>query len=250
MTKNAAITTNLKNILFSLRVWHWEFSPGLIPTVATLLLFPLLLGLGCWQWHRAIFKQNLLDQFAQRSQQAPQELSHDAPNFTPIQVTGYYDTQHLILLDNRIINHQVGYNVFAPFKAQQDTQTVLLINLGWVPKNWNLSTLPALLNQEKVTLQGLAHKPQHNLVLAATHQTHLHWPLVVEDLRLNEISRILNRPLYPFVLLLSDRNGFAHHWDIVVSVTPARHRGYAVQWFSLALTLLFLYIKLNLRRIS
>lgn len=250
MTKNATTTTSLKTILFSLRVGHWEFSPGLIPTLATLLLLPLLLFLGDWQWQRAVYKQNLLDQFAQRSRQTPQQLSNDAPNFTPIQVSGLYDTQHFILLDNRIVNHQVGYDVFVPFKTNQDTATSLLVNLGWIPKNYDLSTLTGQLKNEKITLQGLTEKPQRHWVLAPAPNSELHWPLLVEDLRINELSRVLNRPLYPFILLLTSDSGFTPHWNIVVSVTPERHRGYAVQWFGLALTLLFLYLKLNIRRAS
>ncbi len=250
MTKNATTTTSLKNILFSIRVWRWQFSPGLVPTLATLLLFPLLLSLGCWQWQRAVYKQNLLDQFAQLSRQAPQQLSNDAPNFTPIQVSGFYDTQHIILLDNRIVNHQVGYDVFVPFKVEQDSQKGLLINLGWIPKNFDLSALPSRFKNIKVTLQGLAEKPQHNWVLASSPaNTPLHWPMIVEDVRIDELNVLLNRPLYPFILLLTGAGGFTHHWNMVVSVTPERHRGYAVQWFALALTLLFLYLKLNIRRI-
>ena len=49
---------------------------------------------------------------------------------------------------------------------------------------------------------GLAQTPQHNLVLAHP-KTELRWPLLIEDIRLDELSRILNRPLYPFILLLS-----------------------------------------------
>ena len=115
MINKTTTTIILKNIHLSLRLGHWEFSPGLIPTLAVILLLPLLLSLGFWQMHRAVAKQQLLNQFAQRSQQAPQPLADYEPVYTPVQVTGYYDSAHPILLDNRIVNHQAGYDVLVPF---------------------------------------------------------------------------------------------------------------------------------------
>ena len=36
-----------------MRFGNYKFSPGLWPTLATLLLLPLLTGLGIWQLERA-----------------------------------------------------------------------------------------------------------------------------------------------------------------------------------------------------
>ncbi len=248
MINKTATTINLKNIHLSLRLGQWEFKPGLIPTLAMLVLLPLLLSLGVWQMHRATAKQQLLNQFAQRSRQAPQPLADYEPVYTPVQVTGSYESEHPILLDNRIVNHRPGYDVLVPFIPSGESRAVL-INLGWVPRN-----NPAFGNifrsrigasgVERVV--GLVQTPQHNLVLAHP-KTELHWPLLIEDIRLDSLSRILNRPLYPFILLLSDKgDDFTLHWEIAASVSPARHRAYAAQWFLLALTLLILYFKLNM----
>lgn len=240
-------TTNLKNIRFSFRLGHWAFSPGWASTLAVLLLLPLLLSLGCWQWHRAAAKQQLLDQFASRSQQPPQPLAGDEPIYTPVQVTGHYDNAHPILLDNRIVNHQVGYDVLIPF-VPADGKPAVLVNKGWIPRS-GYSEFSSSLNpaRDDERIIGLVQIPGHNLVLAHP-KAELRWPLIIEDIRTNELSQVLNRPLYPFILLLSGDSGFAHHWEIVASVGPDRHRGYAVQWFGLALTLLILYFKLNIHR--
>src|ERR1700730_13641815 len=115
MTTKTTITTILKNIRLSLRFGHWEFIPNLVPTLAVILLLPLLISLGFWQMHRAVAKQQLLNQFAMRSQQAPQPLADYEPIYTPVQVAGNYDNAHPILLDNRIVNHLSGYDVLIPF---------------------------------------------------------------------------------------------------------------------------------------
>lgn len=211
--------------------------------------------------HRAVAKQQLLDQFALRSQQQPRPLANNELVYTPVQVTGYYDKAHPILLDNRILNHQVGYDVLIPF-IPADGKPAILINMGWIPKSIDQrapETGPVIPrgavrddkiagpNDSLTSVIGLVQFPEHNLVLAHP-KTELRWPLLVEDIRIPELSQALNRPLYPFTLLLSGTGGFTHHWAIVTSVTPARHRGYAVQWFALALTLIIIYFKLNIRR--
>ncbi len=241
-----------------LHLGAWEFSPGLIPTLAVILLLPLLLSLGIWQLHRAVAKQQLLDQFALRSKQAPQSLTGNQPLYTPVRVTGHYDNNHPILLDNRIVNHQIGYDVLLPF-IPTDGGPAILVNMGWIsraechPREDQSSALSCqaledyLRGNNPDAIVGLVQTPAHNLVLAHP-KTEESWPFLTEDIRINELSQTLNRPLYPFILLLSGPAGFAHHWEIVTSVTPARHRGYAVQWFALALTLIILYFGLNIRR--
>lgn len=226
-----------------------------MPTLAVILLLPLLISLGFWQMHRAVAKQQLLDQFTLRSHQAPQPLGRYEQIYTPVQVTGHYDNTHSILLDNRIVNHQPGYDVIIPF-IPADGKPAVLVNLGWIPRsachqNWEhcLETLSSNW-QGQVTIVGLSQVPEHNLVLAHPKMA-LRWPLLVEDLRLDELSEILNRPLYAYILLLSSgAQGVIPHWDMVTSVTPARHRGYAIQWLALALTLFVLYFKLNIRKIA
>lgn len=216
----------------------WQFRPSWLPSLAVLVVLPLLLSLGFWQLHRAETKQQLLDQFAARAQQSPQPLANHLPNFTPMQVTGYYDNQHSMLLDNRIVNHQAGYDVLTLFIPQNGDQ-VLLVNRGWIPRQTQPGTVPAVSGQQ--TIVGITQVPEHNIVLSHPVQP-VAWPLVIEDIRFDELQHQLNRPLYPFILLLSPQ------MPTITSISPQRHRGYAVQWFSLALTLMMIYLKFNISR--
>lgn len=246
------MTNNFKSMTLCLRVGYWEFSPRLPATLLVIILLPLLLSLGFWQLQRAEIKQQLLDQFNLRSQQSPQRLADSLPIYTPIQITGYYDSAHSILLDNRIINHQLGYDVFVSF-IPNDSKKAIWVNLGWVPKSeqQNYQTLISAKvdSPTPLTITGLVQKVQNNFVLSHSPLT-AKWPLVVEDMQMEQLSQFLNRPFYPFILLLSSDGGFTQHWNMVTTMTPERHRGYAVQWFALALTLVFLYFKVNIRRFT
>jgi surfeit locus 1 family protein len=54
------------------------------------------------------------------------------------------------------------------------------------------------------------------------------------------------------ILLLdeSDEHGFLREWQPVYTVSPDKHLAYAMQWFTLALVLLLIYIGVNSKRIS
>ena len=67
---------------------------------------------------------------------------------------------------------------------------------------------------------------------------------------MNELEQRLGYPLQPLVLLLDkdDAFGFIRDWKAVYGVTPDKHRAYAVQWFTLALVLLLIYLGVNSKR--
>ncbi len=76
------------------------------------------------------------------------------------------------------------------------------------------------------------------------------WPQVVQQVEMNELEQRLGNQLQPLVLLLDkdDSFGFIRDWKAVYGVTPDKHRAYAVQWFTLALVLLLIYIGVNSKR--
>ena len=49
-----------------MRIASWEFTPGLWPTIVTLLVLPLFIYLGVWQLDRAEQKRELHDEFESR----------------------------------------------------------------------------------------------------------------------------------------------------------------------------------------
>jgi len=53
------------------------------------------------------------------------------------------------------------------------------------------------------------------------------------------------------ILLLDkeDQFGFIRDWKPVYGVTPDKHKAYAVQWFTLAVVLLMIYVGANSKRI-
>ena len=99
-----------------LQLGDWLFQPGWPSTLATLLLLPLLLGLGFWQSDRARQKAELQTAFAERFQRpsvplADVDPADPAQRYVRVSASGRYDDAHQLLLDNQVRDGQAGYHV-------------------------------------------------------------------------------------------------------------------------------------------
>ena len=104
-------------------------------------------------------------------------------------------------------------------------------------------------------LQSNGRKPVEALLELGIEQVdedNAGWPKVVQEFQLESLEQLLGVKLQPLLLLLEkdDEFGFIRDWKPVYGVTPDKHRAYAVQWFTLAVVLLLIYIGVNSRRIS
>jgi surfeit locus 1 family protein len=88
--------------------------------------------------------------------------------------------------------------------------------------------------------------------LADVDEVNAAWPKVVQQLEMGKLEQLLGVTLEPLILLLDkdDAFGFIRDWKAVYGVTVDKHRAYAVQWFTLAVVLLLIYISVNSKRIS
>lgn len=233
---------------------RYSFKPKIIPTLATILLLPALIGLGFWQLQRAEQKRELLALYDLRLKKAAQPITELAinlaqVNFLPVEVKGEFDNQRNILLNNRYHNHVLGYQVLTPLFIK-NTGKAILINRGWVPRSESHKHLPRIAPVEGIqVLKGYAKIPDKNIFLLDYKQDNKRWPREAQQINLSLLSQQLGVELYPFILLLApdQAHGFERDWNPVV-VNPAKHTGYAIQWFSLAGLLIIIYVSVNLRR--
>ena len=241
-----------------MRISSFNFTPGLWPSIATALLLPFLVGLGIWQLERASWKQGLIDDQAERAQQAPVLLElllerDEALQYRPVAVRGYYDLEHQLLLDNRTHQGYAGYHVLTPLLLGNRGRAVL-VNRGWVPVGEYRARLPELPGpvDEIVVNASIKLPPEKFFRLGATEEVNEGWPKVVQQMKLPQLEQQLGYSLLPVVLLQdpADEYGFVREWQAVYGVNPDKHRAYALQWFTLALVLLAIYIGVNTKRIT
>ena len=77
------------------------------------------------------------------------------------------------------------------------------------------------------------------------------WPQVIQHIDFAAIGSRLGYPVMPLVVQLDaeDAHGFTRDWKAIYGITPDKHRAYAMQWFTLALVLVLIYLGVNTKRI-
>lgn len=229
-----------------------SFTPKLIPTLFLFLGLTLSISLGIWQIHRGIEKRVIEHDFQSNASTTLQK-THEQPlktlQYRNIQLNGRYDNAHTLLLDNKIQNHRVGYEVLTPF-IPNDSPRIILINRGWIPRTnqrQHIPTIPPITGQQ--TIKGrikILTKSRFVLDNSINSKT---WPMRIQAIDFKRIASVYNKPLYPFIVLLSPNasGGFIRNWK-PISISPSKHFAYATQWFALALTLVIIYLCLSIKR--
>jgi surfeit locus 1 family protein len=232
-----------------------RFAPGRASTVVLLLLLPSLVALGLWQLDRARQKRELNATYTARLAEPAlqlQTLTGADPAIVLWRDTvarGRYRSPNLAL-DNRVHDGRAGYEIFTPFELA-DGSTVL-VSRGWIAADPERNHIPALdVPGDETDLHGrITPFPWVGISLGsgvAPEQISSSL-LRVQRLEPQALGALLRVHLAPFVIALAPDapNGFAR-------VTPAptvdvgRHQAYAFQWFAMAVVLVIIYIKINLR---
>lgn len=232
------------------------FKPKWTLTVLTIVAVWLFLLLARWQVDRAEEKQALLD-LNIRQRQAPvltihgdERLMEDRLRYRSVTVTGAWDSDHQLLLDNRIWQGRVGYEVFTPF-AIEGSRKLVLVNRGWVAANPNRTSLPEVsLPRRRVTISGMVDRfPVPGWHLSGMEAPTPGWPAVVQQVEPNVIEERLGRPLMDFQIKLAphEADGYVREWQLDF-IDPHRNLGYALQWSLFALIALGLWIRHGFKR--
>lgn len=234
-----------------------SFRPRFWPSVALLLVLPVLISLGLWQLDRARQKVEIRDLYIARSAEPALVLGarevRDEDRFRRVQGTGEYAARFGFLLDNQVYKGRPGYHVFTPFKPGRGQQWIL-IDRGWVPWGPDRDRLPEIeVPNGDVKVSGQLRAPgRPGLMLGGGEVTDTkeEMPLRWQSVDLRRYARITGLSIAPLLLQLDADNehGYVRDWPVYSDSWIDRHKGYAFQWFALAVTLVFIYVMLNFKR--
>ena len=231
-------------------------------TLATLLLVPLFISLGFWQLERAGEKVRLAGAWEQRRQLPAADLDTldglpgDQLAYRNVRLRGEFLAGTQFLLDYRILQGRYGHEVITPLR-EADSGRLVLVNRGWGPADPGRRTLPDAPPPEGlVTVAGHVYVPPGEPYLLNDQVEEDGWPRRIQAVQVPALERALasapgepNPDLFPYTVRIDNGEPGAQAVDWqVVNVSPAKHRGYAVQWFAmaLALALIFLFRNSNL----
>jgi surfeit locus 1 family protein len=231
----------------------FRFDPEWRITLFTVVLIPLMVGLGFWQLQRAEEKAALSASWEQRQAEGPVALSElwsEPPGslaYRPVKLSGTFLQDQYFLLDNKIHGGRFGYEVVAILQLSGNGGTVL-VNRGWIagdPARLELPQVPVVAGQAELT--GHVYVAPGAPYLLAEQQLQSGWPKRIQALEMDKLAAPVNNAsggkLFPYPIRIdAGRPGaLLVDWK-VVNISPQKHQGYAVQWFSMATVLFIFYL--------
>ena len=231
-----------------------------VPSTAAALAVAAFSCLGIWQLDRAGEKDLRSGSFVTRTGDAPillnERLSVMPSDFDlewwryrRVEVLGEVLGARQYLLDNRTRSGVAGYHVYVPMVVT-GIERLVLVNRGWTATGPNRELRPEVsLEASELVVSGIVDYPRQTLLLGEDGYAGSTWPKVVQRIDLDKTERDLGHQVLPFVVLMDAAipQGFVREWAPYLGIGPARHRGYAFQWFSLAAAVAVVWIVVRLR---
>lgn len=217
------------------------------------LFLPLTISLGFWQLDRADQKKQILA--AQIAQQQLPPISTDQwredknNHLRRVVLQVSLNADRYLLLANRIMDGQVGYEVISLGYLTSGLSGPVLINRGWVPASLDRSELPLIQTpEEQQIVTGYYYCPEANSMIRQSTDYDGSWPAILYDLDDSAMQQIFDAAERPLACEIrideTSPLSFNARWEIV-NQTEAKHLGYAVQWFLMAFALIILALFSN-----
>ena len=213
--------------------------PSWLPLLVGAILVVQFAGLGAWQISRGLEKR--ADQQLYRDETGFASWQHgmEVRPYQRLQATGYYDSDHQLLLENIIVNSRYGYYVITPLVGLSG-EPVLLVNRGWIEKMAEPLDMSRLeLPTNRLTVRGRAGSlPRAAVKMGDAINAQDDWPKGAVYPSSEEVAAALGRDVQPFVLLMDheEEYGFFRDW-VPTEFGPGKHFGYALQWFAMGAVL-------------
>jgi surfeit locus 1 family protein len=233
-----------------------SFTPSLLPTLAALIAVLLTLYLAIWQQGRATEKRALQAEYSARTQAQPVVLSSSLEKIKDANESRYrlavargeWQATKQIFVDNKFSDGgAVGYHVIAPLKIA-DSNSVVLVNRGWVARSPSYPVLPAVDTPAgEVEVQGQLTIPSKRFLELTANATEGN---VWQNLTIERYQQAMKMDVLPWILLASKISPPSTHLTLQSERPDAgveKHVEYMLTWYSLALTVVALWVGLNLR---
>ena len=227
-----------------------------VPFLAAALVVAFGVSLGNWQLRRAEQKLALQEQMLMRAEFAPVNSNALAPEQTPeefrrVVAKGEFIASWAVYLDNRPYQGRAGFYLLMPFKLAGSEQSVLVMR-GWFPRDAiNREHIPTITVPEGVIqIEGRVRASTGKL-LQLGEAAALQPRSIVQNVDVAEFARASKLSLQTFIIEQTNdaADGLVRDWPIP-SVGIDKHKGYAFQWYSLALVAAVFFLLTGFKRAS
>ena len=194
----------------------------------------VFIGLGTWQIIRLNWKNNLILEIENSLKNPPVELAQSKKeNFLKIKTSGSIDFDKQIYLYNLNESGTPGFEVINPIMIGDEN---FLINRGWIPFEKKGTQEINVFDQKNIIgtlrLQGRKNifKPDNDL-------DENYW----FSLNREDILKFTGKNFSKYIIYLDGNYQLPRPKKITANISN-NHQKYAITWFSLALSILLLYL--------
>ena len=194
----------------------------------------VFIGLGTWQIIRLNWKNNLILEIENSLKNPPVELAQSKKeNFLKIKTSGSIDFDKQIYLYNLNESGTPGFEVINPITIGDEN---FLINRGWIPFEKKGTQEINVIDQKNIIgtlkLQGRKNifKPDNDL-------DENYW----FSLNREDILKFTGKNFSKYIIYLDGNYQLPRPKKITANISN-NHQKYAITWFSLALSILLLYL--------
>ncbi|MDB9802185.1 SURF1 family protein [Candidatus Pelagibacter ubique] len=197
----------------------------------------VFLALGSWQIIRLNWKLELINQIETSLKDIPVNLSNSKhKNYLRIKTRGSIDFEKQIYLYNLNEKGKPGFEVINPLKVGNNNY---LLNRGWIPFNKKEDETINVIDENYIN--GVLRKQiKPNMFKPENDLSENYWFTLDRD----DIFKFTGKNFSPYVVYLSGNNEFPKPKSITANISN-NHKKYALTWFSLAISILLIYLYLR-----
>ena len=194
----------------------------------------VFVGLGTWQIIRLNWKNNLIIEIENSLKNPPVELAEsNKENFLKFRTSGSIDFDKQIYLYNLNDTGTPGFEVINPITIEDENY---LINRGWIPFEKKGTQEINVFDQKNIIgtlkLQGRKNifKPDNDLY-------ENYW----FSLNREDVLKFTGKNFSKYIIYLDGNYQLPRPKKVTANISN-NHQKYAITWFSLALSILLLYL--------
>ena len=203
-------------------------------SVFTIFFIFVFIALGTWQIIRLNWKNNLILEIEESLKNPPIELSQsNKENFLKIKTSGTIDFEKQIYLYNLNDSGTPGFEVINPILINNENY---LINRGWIPFEKKDNPEINIFDQNNI-IGTLKTQGRKNIFKPDNDLEKNYW----FSLNREDILKFTGKEFSKYIIYLNGNYQVPRPKNITANISN-NHQKYALTWFSLAISILLLYL--------
>ena len=222
-----------------------------VPALLIATTLAILISLGFWQLDRANQKRIIETKILTANSGGIELVNKldllDNKEYYHVQFEGRYLGNRQFIYDNQIVEKVSGYYVLTPFVLEEGSKAIL-INRGFIAWNGARDKLVNIdIENNKIKIKVQVSKPVKRIELKSG-ELGEDFPVLIQAIDLKKMGAIAEIDFANMIGLLDPiaDHGFVRKWEPYTG-SIAKHIGYAIQWFLMALVLCIIGVRLALK---